>query len=231
MKRHDTIRSSITVRIRQRAAWVLACAVFAGGAWGCSAPQRVGPLRHSSGLFEQSRDVGDVGAAGGMAHEGGSSYRVSGAGYDVWWDRDAFHFASRAHTGDVRLEARVEWLSESTEVYRKALLMLRESFEADAAYADVAVHGGGMAALQYRPYAGAPTLQLVSPVRDPRHARLERRGNLISAFVSSDGDEWVPIGPVPVELPETVQAGIGVCSHDAGEVTSVRFAELELEAL
>lgn len=86
-----------------------------------------------------------------------------------------------------------------------------------------------MAALQYRPYAGAPTLQLVSPVRDPRHARLERRGNLISAFFSREGDDWVAVGPVPVELPETVQAGIGVCSHERGEMTSARFEGLELE--
>jgi hypothetical protein len=201
------------------------------GAWGCSAPDAAEPLHHSSGLFEQSRDVGDVGAAGGVSHEGGSSYRVSGAGYDVWWDRDAFHFASRAHAGDVRIEAELEWLSQSTEVYRKALLMLRESFEPDAAYADVAVHGGGLAALQYRPYAGAPTLQLVSRVNDPRHARLERRGNLISAFFSREGDERVAVGPVPVDLPETVQAGIGACSHDRGEVTSVAFEGLRLEAL
>lgn len=229
MKVQDSIRSSKTVDpLRRRAAWVLVGAAFAGG---CSGPLPADPLRHSSGLFAQSRDVGDVGAAGDMAHEGGSSYRVSGSGYDVWWDTDAFHFASRAQAGDVRLEAHIEWLSESTEAYRKALLMLRESFEPDAAYADVAVHGGGMAALQYRPYAGAPTLQLVSRVRDPRHARLERRGNRVSAFFSREGHEWVPVGPVPVELPETVQAGIGVSSHDRGEVTSARFAGLDIEPL
>lgn len=206
-----------------------ASSALAWAALACSGSPSHAPLHHDRGAFELSRDIGDVGAAGELHPESDSSYRIRGAGADVWSDRDAFHFASRELSGDVTLSARVEWLEQSSEIYRKALLMLRDGLEPDAAYADVALHGGGLTALQYRPYAGAPTLQLPSELSGARYARIERRGGEITAYFSREGHQWSSVGPVPVELPPSVQAGIGLCSHDAGRLTSARFSELAID--
>ncbi len=47
-------------------------------------------------------------------------------------------------------------------MHRKAALMIRQSLEPDAAYADVALHGDGLTSLQFRPTAGAATSALAS---------------------------------------------------------------------
>lgn len=195
----------------------------------CSAKPNAPPQRHESGAFAVSRDVGEVGHAGTLLHREDASYLLHGAGADVWSTRDAFHFASRPVEGDVQLQAEVELLGDSTNQYRKAVLMMRENLEADAAYVDVALHQNGLASLQYRPYAGAPTLQLKAGLRHPTRLRLERQGDEFTALVSRDG-KLSAIGPVAVDLPDTLEVGIGVSSHDRDELAAASFRDLTLSA-
>src|SRR6267143_2097152 len=64
--------------------------------------------------------------------------------------------------------------------HRKACLMLRQSLDADAAYADAALHGDGLTSLQSRETKGALTREIQSNLSAPKRLRLEKRGKYVS---------------------------------------------------
>ena len=55
--------------------------------------------------------------------------------------------------------ADVKFVGTGAVDHRKAVLMIRQNLDRDAAYADVALHGDGLTSLQFRPAAGAETLE------------------------------------------------------------------------
>lgn len=213
--------------------WILltACA-FLGAA--CSTQQPREPLLYDRGLFPFSRDIGQVEHSGSLTLSEDGVYELQGAGADIWGTEDAFHFASVSVTGDVQIRAAVGLEGQSAEGYRKAALMMRESFEPGAAYVDVALHQNGLASLQYRPYAGARTLHLIATshlmtaVGHPNDLKLERRGDVFTATVAFDGQS-VELGPIPVELPAQVEVGLGVASHDPRKLTTASFRDVTIE--
>lgn len=80
-------------------------------------------------------------------------YSVTGGGANIWGTADAFYFAYKKVSGDVAITADVRFIGAGTVAHRKAALMIRQSLDADSAYADAAVHGDGLTSLQFRPSA------------------------------------------------------------------------------
>ncbi len=70
------------------------------------------------------------------------------------------------------LTADVHFLGIGAEDHRKASLVVRQSLDANSAYGDVALHGDGLTALQFRPVSGAETSAVRSPVNTPVRIRL-----------------------------------------------------------
>ena len=107
-------------------------------------------------MFEGHGDVGTVLHAGGVEYDdAGKRYTVAGSGENMWFAKDAFHFAWKKASGDLSLAADVGFLGTGTEKHRKACLMVRQSLDADSAYVDVALHGDGLTSLQFREAKGA----------------------------------------------------------------------------
>ena len=103
------------------------------------------------GQFDGHGDVGSPKIAGSGAYNALSQeYALSAAGVNMWAQRDEFHFAWKKMKGDFILQARVELLGTGVDPHRKLGLIVRPSLDADAPYADVAVHGDGLVSLQYR---------------------------------------------------------------------------------
>lgn len=182
------------------------------------------------GLFESSDDIGVHSRAGKVEHASGTrNYRVTGGGANVWGTEDAFHFAWKRVTGDVSLEAVLEFSGEGLEPHRKAMLMIRQELSPRSAYVDVAVHGDGLTSMQYRTKAGAPTEELRSAVRAPSRVRIERRGNSFTMRVGSESGELTATGPVEVQMSGPVYVGIGVCSHNIEQLETVVFSRVTLD--
>jgi len=174
--------------------------------------------------------IGETPLAGGVAFEAATGeYRVTGGGENIWAARDAFHFAYSRLSGDFTLTADVRFLGEGGNPHRKAVLMVRQDLTADSAYADVALHGDGLAALQYRATAGGRTEERRSLAQAPVRIRLQRRGAQFTAQVAAPGGEWVAAGPVTVQLSDPVYAGLGVSSHDASRLETAVFYNVRLE--
>jgi TolB protein len=179
------------------------------------------------GVFDERVDVGVHPRPGRSEYSSQSGdYRVTGGGANIWGESDAFHFAFKRISGDVVLEADVEFVGAGVEPHRKAVLMIRQDLTPGSAYVDVAVHGDGLTSMQFRPRAGAPTEELRSAVEAPVRVRLTRRGN---AFTIAAGPDLAQTGPKTITLSDPVYVGLGVTSHNADLLETVVFSRLLLE--
>src|SRR6476620_6735818 len=99
----------------------------------------------AAGIFEGATDVGTVLHAGSVEYDAAKrSYQIAGSGDNMWAVADAFHYLWKKVSGDVTLTADVSILGTGGEGHRKAVLMIRQSLDADSAYADAALHGDGL---------------------------------------------------------------------------------------
>jgi catechol 2,3-dioxygenase-like lactoylglutathione lyase family enzyme len=199
---------------------VLLGTIWAVAAWG-----------QALGQFEASGDVGKTLLAGTAAFDPATgAYRVTGAGANMWLAEDAFHFVWRQVSGDVTLTADVQFVGGGKNAHRKAVLILRDGLGADAAYADVALHGDGLTSLQYRAKAGTGTEEVRSSLSGPVRIRIERRGDRVMLFAGKPGETLQGAGPVTVPLKGPVYAGLGVCSHEPDVLETAIFTNVKLES-
>ena len=211
--------------------WCLFTALGSLNLWASAAP---------AGVFESHADVGSVLHPGTLEYDPAQgTYIVGGSGENMWSTADAFHFVWKKVTGDVSLAADISFLSKGGNDHRKAVLMLRQSLDADSVYADVALHGSGMTALQYRDEKGAPTREIQTheiethetqaKVAGLKRMRIEKRGKFVYLFLSDGGKDLHYSGAsIPVPLSGTYYVGIGVCSHDKDAVERAVFANVDL---
>jgi TolB protein len=184
------------------------------------------------GLFEAHADVGDNPQKGSVTYKAASGeYRITGGGANIWGSVDAFQFVWKRFSGDVSVSADVQFVGSGAEAHRKAVLMVRQSLDAGSAYADVALHGDGLTALQYRLASGAETLEIRSEVNGPVHIRMERRGDQFTMFAGKSGENLAASAPVTIKLQDPVYVGIGVCSHDANVLETAVFSSVRVAKL
>ena len=96
------------------------------------------------------------------------TYTISGSGENMWSTADAFQFAWKKVSGDVTVTADISFLSKSGNEHKKAVLILRQSLDADSIYADVALHASGLTSLQFRDEKGAVTHEVQSNLSAPK---------------------------------------------------------------
>lgn len=190
-------------------------------------PSRKDTTKAKLGEFDGHADVGVTPKAGTATFdEATATYRVSGGGANMWLKQDAFQFVYKRVTGDVSLSSDVAFEGKGVEPHRKAALVIRQSLDPDSAYADIAVHGDGLTALQYRPSAGVDTAEFRLAMKAPRRIGIERHGHEITAW-ASDGIDKATNGPVVVSMNGPVYVGLAVCSHNADVVETALFSNLK----
>ena len=103
------------------------------------------------GIFSNQADIGKVGIAGSASFDPAKGeYLIAGGGENMWFINDAFHFVWKKMSGDFTLTADVKFVGTNGNPHRKACVLVRQTLEPGSVYADVAVHGSGLTALQYR---------------------------------------------------------------------------------
>jgi hypothetical protein len=141
----------------------------------------------SLGIFEGHSDVGSVTPPGNLVYgPTAGTYTITAAGANLWSTVDAFHFVWKKVSGDVSLTADIDFpiKTGTPNPQRNALLMFRQSLDADGVYVDAAQHGSGLTALQYRLAQGATTQDVELDISSPKRLRLEKRGDTITMFLS-----------------------------------------------
>ena len=179
-------------------------------------------------LFENHTDVGTVLHPGSVDYDSGKkSYTISGSGENMWSVKDAFQFVWKKMSGDVTLTADIAFLTKTGNEHKKAVLMLRQSLDADSVYADVALHASGMTSLQFRDEKGAVTREIQSSLSAPKRLRIARRGDYV--YMSLGNSDLSPAGGwLRIPLQGSFYVGLGVCSHDKDVIEQAVFSNVEL---
>jgi Tol biopolymer transport system component len=181
-------------------------------------------------MFESHQDIGAVLHPGSAAFDPtDKSYTVLGSGANMWATSDAFHYVWTQVSGDVALAADITFPAPGKNAHRKACLIIRQSLDADSAYADAALHGDGLTSLQFRSPAGDSTHEVQANLSGPTRLRIEKRGRYILMYTATAGEDLHFSGAaVRIELEEPFYIGLGVCSHDNDVLETAVFSNVEL---
>jgi TolB protein len=183
------------------------------------------------GVFESATDVGALSRQGSAKFDPGQNrYTIQGGGSNMWFSADAFHFVWTKMSGDMSLAADIEIPESSGDPHRKGVLMIRQSLDADSAYADAALHGDGLTSLQYRPAKGERTYEIQANLTKPKRLRIEKRGNYVSMSIAVAGEELKAAGGTfRLNLQEPFYVGLGVCAHNDKNSETAFFSNVELK--
>ncbi len=183
------------------------------------------------GLFTNAADVGSPARTGETQFDPNTSqYRITGSGTNIWAKQDQFQYAWREMTGNFTVTATMRFLGKGNE-HRKAGIMVRQSLDTDATYADAIVHGNGMPALQWRTRQGEDTNAFDFPLQEPGtfRIRLVRTGAKIYLYLAREGAELAKVGNTEVTFSGPVLVGLAVCSHQPDASDTVVFSDVSIE--
>jgi len=180
----------------------------------------------SIGIFQGQSDVGGALVAGSSSYERrAGAYTIVSAGYNIWYQRDEFRYVWKRMSGDVSLAADVDFPDKAGYDDRKAVLVIRQGLEDDAKEAVVALHGGGLMHLAWRPAKGQMMTEMrVNHRKDhstdslnvglAKRIGIEKHGDSFTVWISMHGEPMHQVGDavqLPIDAPFYV--GIGFCSH------------------
>jgi Tol biopolymer transport system component len=167
------------------------------------------------GYFDAAGDVGAPAIVGTTVYDAkAQTYTITGAGTNMWAERDEFQFAWRKLAGNFIVRAHVRFVGTGVDPHRKVGWIVRQTLDAGSPYADAAVHGDGLTSLQFRRTAGGATEQIESTAKAPDVVQLERRGKTFIMSVAKFGEPFTTTELSELDLGDEVHVGLFVCSHN-----------------
>jgi TolB protein len=192
----------------------------------CALPQ----LGSELGLFVSQDDVGAVSRPGtGVYDAAAGTYTIGASGTNMWFKQDAMHFVWKRASGDLSLAADIAFVGTSAQPHRKACLVIRQNLDPGSAYVDVAVHGEGLTALQFRDSQGGVTKEIQSDISAPERVRLDKIGDVVYLSVARAGGKPQPSGAsFQLHFTEPFYVGLAVCAHDNTAFETAVFSKVEI---
>ena len=173
------------------------------------------------GIFSGHADVGNPRIKGAALFEQRTkSYMLQGGGYNIWFNRDEFHFVYKKLHGDFTLTAHFAFIDSGNEGHRKIGWMVRESLADSAVHISAVVHGDGLTVLQWRLKPGMnmrdPEDEIRAPGKKYRIIQLQRKGKkFIMRAAEKEGAAFITVGEQEMaNLGQDVLAGLFICSHN-----------------
>ncbi len=163
-------------------------------------------------------DVGSP-AVGGSGSYANGVYTVKGAGTDIWGTNDQFNYANQPANGNGTLIARVT-SQTNTSANAKAGIMFKQSTAAGSPYILIAVAPGGGIKVQYNFNGSVGGGTYPAP---NTWMKLTRSGNTFTAYVSSDGVNWINVVHKTLTIATSATVGLFVCSHNANLLGTATF--------
>src|SRR6266496_2416355 len=136
---------------------------------------------NAAGIFSNQADIGKPKVSGSAVFNiADQSYTMKAGGYNIWFNRDEFHYAYNKIKGDFILTANFKLIGAGKDPHRKIGWMIRANEQEDAAHMTAVVHGDGLTVLQWRRLRGAymrdPQDELFFPKKNAEIIQLERTG-------------------------------------------------------
>ncbi|WP_428938072.1 glucoamylase family protein [Fontivita pretiosa] len=168
-------------------------------------------------------DIGSPALSGSATYDAASNTStLLSAGAGIGGSFDQFDFLGRTLSGSGMVVAYVNSLADTIATAR-AGVMMRADATAGSAFVGLFVSAQGGLTLQWRPSAGAATVQQnIASVSAPISLRLTRSGNNFAAAYSTDGVNFSIIG-LSMTMPATVLAGVALASQNPNAYASASF--------
>lgn len=183
------------------------------------------------GLFKGQSDIGAALVPGSSSYNKATGqYTINSAGYNVWYTRDEFRYLWKKMSGDVSLAADINFPDKDGYFDRKAVIVIRQSLDDDSKEAMVALHGGGLIHLAYRPEKGESMKEMRVDKKSALRLGIEKKGDDFTIFISMTGEPMQQFGePVHLHLDGPFYVGIGFCSHIPDKVDTTILSKVVLE--
>jgi Tol biopolymer transport system component len=184
----------------------------------------------SIGIFDGQLDVGaNTKPGSGVYLPQTQQYVISGAGYNIWFDHDEFHYVYKKIKGDFILYTRAEFVGwNGVEQHRKVGWMVRKSLEGNSAQINAVEHGDGLTSLQFRRTAGATTEEIKSKLTHANIIQLERKGNTYTMRMAKYGEPFVTEEVADLDLGDEVYVGLFVGSHNPDVAETGVFRDVRI---
>lgn len=173
---------------------------------------------------------------------GDNDFIVVANGHDLWDSADGGHFLYTQRTGNFDAQVRVESLTQAN-VWSKAGIMAREDLTPGSRNNMILatpLPANNLYNHQWRDVADAAS----GSKPDPRPTgvsypdawvRLTRQGNTFSAYIKTNGVDWVLINDYipPTAYPDQIYVGLATTSHDniPGDLTTAVYRDFEISSL
>lgn len=165
----------------------------------------------------------------------GDTVRITAAGNDIWHSSDSFRFVYTQVSGDVTITARVaSFQSNPNDTgWGKAVVMIRETLDANSKHAMTVASSGNGSHFQRRPETGIEMNDPISQTSGPAFGfpmwiQLKREGDNFYSYASQNGESWTLIGAVNIPMNEDVYVGLGLTAHmKTGGIDNLAVAEFD----
>ncbi len=189
------------------------------------------------GIFDGQSDIGAALVPGGASYDPATGqYTIHSAGYNIWYQRDEFHFLWKKMSGDISLAADVSFPNPQGYADRKAVLVIRQDLDDDSKEVMAGEHGTGMIHLAWRvargeqmkdaEYRFGGTLANVKA----RRIGIEKHGDSIALLISIEGEPLHQFGPpTTLHFDAPFDVGVGFCSHLPATVDTAVLSNVALK--
>jgi len=198
------------------------------------------------GQFDAQTDVGGPMVPGSASYDASAkTYTINSAGYNIWYQRDEFHYLWKKMSGDVSLAASIDWPNMDDFHDRKVVLIFRDSLDDDSRQIMAAQHGSGMVHISWRGERGglmtdveyrsarqprAGTDEKGPQTFHPTRIGIEKKGDQFQLYISWQGEPMHAEGaPVTFKTNGPVYVGIGFTSHLAAQVLTAKVTDVVVE--
>jgi regulation of enolase protein 1 (concanavalin A-like superfamily) len=151
-------------------------------------------------------------------------FTVNGSGWDIWGTDDEFQYVYQPLTGDHSIVARVT-SQTNTDPWAKAGVMIKQSTTPGSPYALMALTPGNGTVFQsgFNSSVTGPGYTLPNG-----WVRLDRAGNVFTAYVSADGTNWTQVGSTTIAMTSSETVGLFVCAHNGNVLGKVTFDNVKV---
>jgi hypothetical protein len=171
------------------------------------------------------QDIGNPALVGNQSLSG-NTWTLKGAGSDIWFYSDQFHYVWQSLPADGGVSAQVLTQTFSNP-WVKSGVMLRQSTDAASPYYAVFVTPSNGIVVQYRGTQGDNTYQVAATSGAvPTYVWAVRSGTTFSAYTSADGVNWTLVPGSSISLMNitgTLLAGLAATSHDTTVLGTVTY--------
>lgn len=178
-------------------------------------------------------DVGNAAPAGDYVHdESDGTWTVRGGGRDLWRAVDEHAFVYTPVSGDVRIVCRLtdlEWVHK----YSKAGIMIRggDSAGSPLFFAGMTPYREAETASRTDERTTIACQQFPDRGGIPHWFRIDRVGEQVTSYTSTDGDEWDVLDQAAFRSTDAVAAGLAVCSHNPDVRCTAAFSDVRVVTL